>query len=104
MSPRPQPPLRRLTKYNVCPSRLIVGQKSSAVELTGAPMFTGSPHSSSALVRVETQMSRPPKPLDPSDAVLDRLDAMKKVRPSGAEKGHPSLAVVLKSMCVPGID
>src|SRR5215217_7172612 len=89
-------PVRLLTKKNACPSRAIVGQKSFAVEFTGAPTFTGSPHGSPTFSRVATQMSIPPKP-------PVRLDAMKNFFPSGEMKGQPSSEEVLNNLLVPGI-
>src|SRR5215212_11345026 len=99
MSPAPHQstpctPICRLdTKYKVCWSRDIVGQKSSTSEFTSSPAFTGSPHGASSLARVEIQMSSPPCPPGA------RLEAMKKVLPSGAMKGQPSVAEVLKFGC-----
>jgi hypothetical protein len=59
MSPRPQlsAVARRLTKKRPFP-RIGVGQKSSAVELTGSPGLTGAPHGAFLLGRWATQMSR----------------------------------------------
>ena len=76
------------------PSRDAMGQKSFDAELTGSPMFVGSPHGWSGLARRATQMSRPWLP--------GRFDAMKKVFPSRDIEGQPSSEVVLKFACAPG--
>src|ERR671923_2708064 len=97
MSAPPQPPARVLTKNSVWSLRSIVGQKSFAGELTGAPRFSGAPHGASALSRRATQMSMPPSP-------PGRFDAMYSVRSSRAMNGQPSSAGPLNAGSVPGWD
>jgi hypothetical protein len=63
---------RRLTK-NRPPPRIGVGQKSSAVELTGEGRFTGAPQGASLDSRSATQMSMSVR-VSPSN--LGLVDAM----------------------------
>src|SRR3954451_10155958 len=91
----PGPP-RSLTKRSRLPGKG-VGQKSLALEFTGAPRFTGAPHRASLLSRCATQMSLPPRP-------PGRLDAMYRLSPSGDWIGQPSLNTVFNSELVPATD
>src|SRR5215207_865000 len=101
MSPMPQVTpgsTRRLTKNSPSP-RIGVGQKSSAVELTGAPRFCGAPQGASVDSRSATQMSMSVR-VSPSKR--GRVDAMNRLRPSGAWIGQPSWNAVFNSPLVPG--
>src|SRR5512133_3211182 len=98
MSPNPQvtpTTTLRLTKNSPFP-RTGVGQKSSAVELIGSGRFTGAPHGSLVLARVDTQMSRPPMP-------PGRFEAMYRLSPSGDSIGQPSWEGVFTSGSFPAI-
>src|SRR5918995_7311633 len=101
MSPKPQLPGRasRLTKNRPFP-RTGVGQKSSAVELTGSPRFTGAPNGESVLARCATQMSRSVRV---SPGKRGRFDAMYRSRPSGDWIGQPSTKGVFTSELLPAI-
>ena len=89
---------RRLTKKSPSP-RIGVGQKSSEVELTGAPRFCGAPHGASFDSRSATQMSMSVR-VSPSKR--GRVEAMNRLNPSGAWIGHPSWNAVFNSLLVPG--
>src|ERR687891_742379 len=91
MSPCPQAPgsASLLTK-NRPPFPTGVGQKSSAVELTGSPRFCGAPHGALVLARVAIQMSSPPFP-------PGRFEARYRLSPSGDWIGQPSSDGVLIS-------
>src|SRR5215212_7389309 len=89
---------RRLTKNSPSP-RIGVGQKSSAVELTGAPRFCGAPQGESFDSLSATQMSISVR-VSPSKRGL--VDAMNRFNPSGAWIGQPSWNAVFNSPLVPG--
>src|SRR3990170_8707216 len=97
MSPCPQAPgsASLLTKNSpFLPTG--VGQKSSAAELTGSPMFCGALHGAPVVPRVATQMSSPPLP-------PGRFEAMYRLSPSGDWIGQPSCDGVLRSAWLPPI-
>src|SRR5436190_8724255 len=98
MSAPPQAPAppRSLTNRSRLPRREL-GQKSFALEYTGAPRFCGGPQRASRLSRCATQMSLPPRP-------PGRLDAMYRLSPSGDWIGQPSLNCVFSSELVPATD
>src|SRR5215217_445614 len=100
MSPKPQVrpgSTRRLTK-NSPPPRIGVGQKSSAVELTGSPRFCGAPQGASLDSRRATQMSMS---VLRSPSERGRVEAMYRLRPSGDWIGQPSCTAVFSSLLVP---
>src|SRR5215216_2354986 len=101
MSPSPQltAVVLRLTKKSPFP-RIGVGQKSSAVEFTGSPRFTGAPHGAPTLARLATQMSRS---VLVSPAKRGRVVAMYRLSPSGDWIGQPSWNVVFSSELLPAI-
>src|SRR5215216_2088981 len=103
MSPVPIPHVTpgstRLLTKNSPPPRIGVGQKSSAVELTGAPRFCGAPQGASFDSRSATQMSMS---VLVSPSKRGRVDAMKRLSPSGAWIGQPSWNAVFNSPLVPG--
>src|SRR5918994_6570279 len=85
----------RLTKKSPF-LRTGVGQKSSEAELIGSGRFTGAPHGSLVLARVDTQMSSPPLP-------PGRFEAMYRLSPSGDSIGQPSSDGVFRSGWFPAI-
>src|SRR6266542_3774277 len=96
LSPMPQlPGSSLLTKKRPFP-RTGVGQKSSAVELTGSPRFCGAPQGALVPDRRATQMSSPPTP-------SGRFEAMYRLRPSGDWIGQPSIHSVFSSSLLPSI-
>ena len=101
MSPMPQlsAVVLRLTNKSL-PPPIGVGQKSSAVELTGAPALTGAPHGAPTLARRATQMSRS---VLVSPAKRGRFDAMYRLSPSGDWIGQPSRNGVFSSGLFPPI-
>src|ERR1700748_2624176 len=90
MSPPPQGgvpvPLsgRSETKNNERP-KTGVGQKSAALELMGSPRFRGTCQGEPTVSRSATQMSLPPAP-------PGRVDAKRRLNPSGVSMGQPSAA------------